>query len=136
MTNFRSEQLPTSIFLEWTAVHSIFFGMDNFPLQNVGVHVVKVWSAFSLTLFLHVGTHQTCIQLSQLYITCKEKKKMISVKKSREIKERKEIYGALFSWSTYLFTYTLWKYVVQDLQVPTFHHSHPLPHFHTILVGM
>jgi hypothetical protein len=65
---------------------------------------------------------------------------MISVKKSREIKESKEIYGALFSWSTYLFTYTLWKYVVQAaeacLQVPTFHHSHPLPQFHTILVGM
>jgi hypothetical protein len=23
--------------------------VDTFPLQNVGVHVVKVWSAFSLT---------------------------------------------------------------------------------------
>jgi hypothetical protein len=27
-----------------------FFGVDTFPLQNVGVHVVKVWSAFNLTL--------------------------------------------------------------------------------------
>ena len=49
MTNFWSEQLPTPIFLEWTAAHSIFLGVDTFPLQNVGVHVVKVWSAFSLT---------------------------------------------------------------------------------------
>jgi hypothetical protein len=50
MSNFWSEQLPTPIFLEWTAVHSIFFGVVTFPLKNVGVHVVKVWSAFSLTL--------------------------------------------------------------------------------------
>jgi hypothetical protein len=49
MSNFWSEQLPTPIFLEWTAVHSIFFGVDTFALQNVRVHVVKVWSAFSLT---------------------------------------------------------------------------------------
>jgi hypothetical protein len=49
MANFCSEQLPTPIFLEWTAVYSIFFGVDTFPLQNFGVHVVKVWSAFSLT---------------------------------------------------------------------------------------
>jgi predicted transporter len=50
MSNFWSEQLPTPICLEWTAVHSIFFGVDTFPLQNVEVHVVKVWSAFSLAL--------------------------------------------------------------------------------------
>jgi hypothetical protein len=51
MSNYWSEQLPTPIFLEWKAVHSIFFffGLDTFPLQNFGVHVVKVWSAFSLT---------------------------------------------------------------------------------------
>jgi hypothetical protein len=40
--------------MEWTAVHFIFFGVDTFPLQNVGVHVVKVWSAFSLTLNLPI----------------------------------------------------------------------------------
>jgi hypothetical protein len=51
MSYFWSEQLPTPIFLEWTVVHSIFFGVDTFPLQIVGVHVVKVWSAFSLTHF-------------------------------------------------------------------------------------
>jgi hypothetical protein len=28
-----------------------FFGVDTCPLQNVGVHVVKFWSAFSLTLW-------------------------------------------------------------------------------------
>jgi hypothetical protein len=49
MSNFWSEQLPTPIFLEWTAVYSIFFGVDTFSLQNVGLHVVKVKSAFSLT---------------------------------------------------------------------------------------
>jgi hypothetical protein len=32
------------------AVHSIFFGVKTCPLQNVGVHVVNVWSVFSLTL--------------------------------------------------------------------------------------
>jgi hypothetical protein len=42
------------VFLEWTAVHSIFFGVDTFALQNVGVHVVIVWSAFSLTLQLYI----------------------------------------------------------------------------------
>jgi hypothetical protein len=50
MSNFWSEKPPTPIFLEWAAFHSIFFGVDTFPLQNVEVHVVKVWSAFSLTL--------------------------------------------------------------------------------------
>jgi hypothetical protein len=52
MSDFWSEQLPNPIFLEWMAVHSIFFGVDTCSLQNVGVHEVKVWSAFSLTLCL------------------------------------------------------------------------------------
>jgi hypothetical protein len=60
-STFWSAQLPTPIFLEWTAFQSISFwvvgcsllfsvGVDTCPLQNVGVHVVKFWSAFSLTL--------------------------------------------------------------------------------------
>jgi hypothetical protein len=31
--------------------------VDNFPLQNVGVHVVKVWSAFSLTQKISYTEH-------------------------------------------------------------------------------
>ena len=54
MSNFWSEQLPTPIFLEWTAVHSIFFGVQTCLLQNFGVHVVKVWSAFSLTQLVFI----------------------------------------------------------------------------------
>jgi hypothetical protein len=43
MSNFWSEQPPTPIFLEWTAVHSIFFGLDTFPTP-------KCWSACSKSL--------------------------------------------------------------------------------------
>jgi hypothetical protein len=35
--------------LEWTASHSKKIGVHTFPLQ-IGVHEVKSWSAFSLTL--------------------------------------------------------------------------------------
>jgi hypothetical protein len=70
MLKFWSAQLLTPFFLEWTAVHFIlFFGVDTCPLQNVGVHVVKVWSAFSLTQNIVVAVLQglmTGLQLSPL----------------------------------------------------------------------
>jgi hypothetical protein len=43
--------LFTPNILEWTASHSKKIGVHTFPLQ-IGVHEVKSWSAFSLTLFV------------------------------------------------------------------------------------
>jgi hypothetical protein len=50
--------------------------VDTFPLQNVGVHVIKVWSAFSLTqeyslLAGRYGTYppakENCAPSNQIY---------------------------------------------------------------------
>jgi hypothetical protein len=51
MSKFWSVQLPTPIFfgVDGCSLH-FFWSGHSCPLQNVGVHVVKVWSAFSLTL--------------------------------------------------------------------------------------
>jgi hypothetical protein len=46
---FWSGKLSTPNILEWTASHSKKIGVHTFPLQ-IGVHEVKSWSAFSLTL--------------------------------------------------------------------------------------
>ena len=48
---FWSGKLYTPNILEWTASHSKKIGVHTFPLQ-IGVHEVKCWSAFSLTLYL------------------------------------------------------------------------------------
>jgi hypothetical protein len=54
--NFWSGKLSTPNILEWTAYHSKKIRVHTFPLQ-IGVHEVKSWSAFSLTLFLWFGNN-------------------------------------------------------------------------------
>jgi hypothetical protein len=46
---FWSGKVFTPNILEWTAPHSKKIGMRTFPLQ-IGMHQVKCWGEFSLTL--------------------------------------------------------------------------------------
>jgi hypothetical protein len=70
MSKFWSAQLLTPFFFGVDSCSLyFFFGVDTCPLQNVGVHVVKVWSAFSLTQNIVVAVLQglmTGLQLSPL----------------------------------------------------------------------
>jgi hypothetical protein len=47
--NFGVHNFPLQFFWSGQLFTPFIFLVDTCPLQNVGVHVVKVWSAFSLT---------------------------------------------------------------------------------------